>query len=1146
MGLRPPSHDRQRAMALAALRSLPEASVLVFDQDLRFILVAGQAVAREGFDPAELEGRLIAEALPAERWAFWEPVYRAALAGEPASLETKGHNGERWYHVDVNPWRDGEDVGGLVIARDITERRLAQDRVADLLDAAPDAMVVTDGAGRIIRVNAQTERLFGYGRSELAGQPVDLLLAEPAAREHARRRARFTDGAGAEPDRALELTGLRRDGWSFPVEAVLGPLQSDTGVLISTAIRDVSDRKRLEAHASHLAAVVESAVDAIISTTVDGQIVSWNPGAERLYGYCEDEVVGRPLELLIPEQQRGELPALRQRVIAGERVDHHETVRRRRDGSLVDIMVTISALRDRDGRVVGTSTIERDITSAKTAETALAQARKDIDRFFGLALDLMVIVSVDGRFIRVNPAVVETLGYSPEELTGRRFVDLLHPDDVALTLDAFASQAAGKPLVALENRYRCKDGSYRWLLWSATAVEDGMVFATALDVTERRLIEDELRSSRERALEGSRLKSEFVANMSHEIRTPLNGVVSMAELLLDTPLSGEQAEYAQVALTSAEALMRVINDILDFSKIEAGKLEILSEDYSIRAAVEDVVEIAGVGAVDRGLELDVIVEDDVADVLRGDGNRIRQVLTNLVSNAIKFTVAGQVAVTVGVEQVAAGNGEQLRIEVADTGIGIDPERLPALFAPFSQADATTTRRYGGTGLGLCISKQLVELMGGRIGAHSVPGEGSRFWFTVPYEPGAGFGSEMLGSDLTGSRVLVVDDVAADRQAMERRLTGWGISPDSAFDALSALRQLRRATETGRPFEAALIDLSMPEMDGLELARAIKAVPALRSTRLILVTASPVPAVEAEAAGIEAQLVKPVRQSRLYDQLVTILHKDRAAPALVPAPASDRAAGSAERGHVLLVEDNQVNQFAAVRLLQTLGFRVDVAADGRQAIAMTARTDYAAVFMDCQMPDVDGYTAARVIRRRERLTEGHLPIIALTAHALDGDRQKCVDAGMDDYVAKPLRVQTVKALIDRIPGLSAGEAAGPEAPATNADDGDLFDPLPLAEIGDPRTESLLVTMFVEQASQRLPALASAIAAADAERVHSVAHVLKGSAATVGATRVSELSRQLCELGDDIASPAAADLHERLADALAQTSAAMNAYVAGAAA
>jgi PAS domain S-box-containing protein len=1019
MGLRPDGDENRRAMALAALQGMPEASVALFDRELRYVLVAGQAVSTEGFDAPALEGRLISDVLPPERWAMWEPIYRAALNGESKSLEVAGPDGQRSYRIDVGPWGDGEIAGGLVVARDITER------------------------------------------------------------------------------------------------------------------------KRLESNASHLAAVVESSVDAIISKTIDGTILSWNPGAERLYGYSEAEAIGRSVEMLVPDGRKDEVSGLLARVASGERIDNFEAVRVRRDGTLVDVMLTLSALRDRDGSVIGVSTIARDITGAKAAESALAQARKDIDRFFGLALDLMVIVSVEGRFIRVNPAVVETLGYSPEELAGRRFMDFLHPDDVQMTLDTFASQAAGASVVALENRYRCKDGSYRWLLWSATSVEDGMTFATALDVTERKQMEDDLRASREQALEASRLKSEFVANMSHEIRTPLNGVVSMAELLLDTKLNAEQREYAQVALTSAEALMRVINDILDFSKIEAGKLEIVDEDFSVRAALEDVAEIVGVNAAERGLELTVEVDPEVADVIRGDGNRVRQVLINLLSNAVKFTTEGSVTLTVGLED-ATGSSQRLRLDVQDTGIGIDPERLLGLFQPFAQGDATTTRRYGGTGLGLCISKQLVELMGGQIACESAPGEGSRFWFTLPYEPGAGFGADAVGSDLTGTRVLIVDQVAAERQLLESRVASWGISPDSAGDFLSALRLLRRAAEAGRPFEAALLDGDMAGMDGLELARTIKAVPALRSTRLILITSSPVPPTEAESAGIEAQLIKPVRQSRLYNQLLTTLHRARGGRSPIarpPQPAVPAAATAAGTCPVLLAEDNEVNQFAAIRLLQTLGFSVDVAANGREAITMSGRKQYAAVFMDCQMPEVDGYTATRVIRRREQGKEERTPIIALTAHALEGDRQKCLDSGMDDYVAKPLRLQTIQALIERIPGLRPVTRT---APPPGASDG-LFDPAPLGEIGDPQTESTLVTMFMEQASQRLPKLMTAIENADGEALHSLAHGLKGSAATIGATKISELSRKLCELSQRPITPAAVAVHTELADVLGRTGDALAAYV-----
>jgi CheY-like chemotaxis protein len=494
---------------------------------------------------------------------------------------------------------------------------------------------------------------------------------------------------------------------------------------------------------------------------------------------------------------------------------------------------------------------------------------------------------------------------------------------------------------------------------------------------------------------------------------------------------------------------------------------------------------------------------------------------------VKFTSEGQVNVTVGLVD-GPGSDERLRFEVADTGIGIDAEKLAALFEPFSQADATTTRRYGGTGLGLCISKQLVELMGGEIGCDSRPGVGSRFWFSVPYEPGLGVEADLLGDDLTGARVLVVDGDDTDRAVMQSTLASWGIEPDTAADGATALRLLRAAAEAGRPFETALIAARLPDVDGLMLLREIGDVPALRATRLIMVVSSPIEAAAADAAGFDAQVGKPIRPSRLYNQLLTTLHRTRSAQRAIAAEAGAPATGvlPGDGGRVLVVEDNDINQFAAIRLLRSFGLVVEVAANGREAITMTGRTDYTAVFMDCQMPDVDGYTATRVIRRREEQAARHTPIIALTAHALDGDREKCLAAGMDDYLSKPLRRQTIHDVLGRLPEF---------APSGDDEDaaGEVLDPAPLQELADPETEVTLATMFLDQSAERLPAMHEAITAADADRLHGLAHGLKGSAATVGATRMSEIAKALCDIAGAGATAGGFELHADLTDALAQT-------------
>jgi two-component system sensor histidine kinase/response regulator len=756
----------------------------------------------------------------------------------------------------------------------------------------------------------------------------------------------------------------------------------------------------------------------------------------------------------------------------------------------------------------------------KRAEEELRRSEKRFRSSMEHAAIGMALVAPDGRWLRVNRALCKIVGYCEAELLATNFQSITHPDDLEADLNYVRRMLASEiDTYEMEKRYIHKDSHPVWIQLNVSLVRDAeghpVHFISQIqDITERKRQAGELSAARDVALESARLKAEFLANMSHEIRTPMNGIIGMTGLLLDSPLNTEQHEFVDTIRTCGDTLLTLINDILDLSKIEAGKLTFETIDLDLRSAVESAVELVAERAQSKRLELVSLVHQDVLTSLRGDPGRLRQILINLVSNAIKFTEHGEVVVR-AVRYAETDQDVTVRFTVQDTGIGISEEGCRRLFQAFSQADGSTTRKYGGTGLGLAISKRLVEMMGGEIGVESTPGVGSTFWFTARFEkqPNAPATDATPAHDLRGVRVLVVDDNATNRRIVRLQLKSWDIASDEASNAEDALTLLRCERAAGRPFDLVVLDMQMPTTDGLQLARDIKADPALADTRLVMMTSLGKSEHDAaiREAGILLCLTKPVKQSKLFDALATVMSNNTgdatdtlaangSSTTTFVTPSSSR--GSAR---ILVAEDNPVNQKVILRQLAKMGYAADAVANGLEVLEALTRIPYDVVLMDCQMPEMDGYAATRELRCRPD-SSGRVPIIALTAHAMEGDREKCFAAGMDDYVSKPVNVEELQVKLahwlSRKPSVPrATVAAVPtEAPV---------DMQLLRNVADGDTEFMneLVELYFTDASNRLAALRHAVTNGAVTDVEQIAHTLAGSSVASGMCAVAPPLRKL---------------------------------------
>jgi PAS domain S-box-containing protein len=1077
------------------------------------------------------------------------PIYRAFTKGEGCRVDD-----EVIWRRDGSPLsveyssfpilEDGKITGAVVTVSDITDRKAADRELQSILDNSAAVVQVKDLDGRYLRINRRFEQIFGLDRSKVVGKTDHDLFPREIA-----DRFRANDKEVLQAARAIQFeeTAPHLDG-PHDYISIKFPLYDGAGVIYATAgiFTDITDRKRAEQRLREseqlFRSIFENAQIGIGVFKIDEQELSPNRALQEMLGYSEKELSRLETWDQITDPDESASDARRYSELVDGKRDKDEWEQRlvRRDGRIAVTSVRFSLLRDAAGRPQYVASLQEDITERRAAEDLLRKREEELRRANFLADTALELskagywhVPLDGSgWYNSSPRRVEVFGEIPRPDYRYRldemFAHASEGDETAAKAarEAFNAAVEGKR-ATYDTVFAYKrpiDGRIAWVhaLGHVQKDADGTatdMYGVSQDITEFKQLEAELLAAKEVAEAATKAKSDFLANMSHEIRTPMNAILGMTHLALKTALTLKQRDYLTKTRVAAQALLGIINDILDFSKIEAGKLDMEKSEFRLESVLENVSSLVSQKAHDKNLEFLIGGTHDLPQNLIGDALRLGQILINLVTNAVKFTERGEVVVTVAIEE-RASDRIKLKFSVRDSGIGMTPVQTSRLFQPFSQADTSTTRKYGGTGLGLSISKRLVEMMDGEIWAESNFGSGSTFLFTAWFGTAAEETKRRrLIPDLADMRVLVVDDNEQARIILSDALRGFGLRAESASSGEEAIQKVATASSED-PYRMLLMDWQMPGMDGLEASRIILGDNLVKpAPKIVMVTAFGREDIQAqaEAMGLDGYLLKPVSLSLLYDTLVDMFGAAEQEGGRSRPLKADVLSHDAMGIRILLVEDNEVNQQVATELLESAGANVRIAKHGGEAVKLLTESDgpppFDVVFMDLQMPEMDGFTATKLIRARPYLRD--LPIIAMTAHALVEERQRCLEAGMNDHVSKPIDPDALFATLIRWAKPVTGQIVRDESrPAQRIVEGILPEIAGIDMVGglkrvagNRRLYRDLLAKFAAGHSDAASQISAAIESGNREVAERIAHTVKGVAGNIGIGEVSAAADKL---------------------------------------